>query len=778
MSFEHTSRLRRRYLLGVILVLLLSFGLRSIDILKLPVFLDEAIHIDWARQVLRGETFIGLRNNKWLYPIVLSPFNLTGPESLWLARTASALIGMVTTTTVIALGYEVSSRRTGLLAGLIYSVLPFAVFHERQALVDPLLVAFCALVTLAVVRVARRPGAAALVLLGVSLAGAYATKVAALPYFALPALAIVLLGRSWRNRSRALLLSFVPIGAASAAIALLYQQGAQHNMLPAAIYQIDVGNFAAAETASGPALSRLGSDLTAYGEILILYVGWGMLALIVLAGLGALRGRHPRETAFLLIPALGFVLLPVLASRPAGGLAPRYLLSTAAPLAILAALGLSAARALLETIRRTSWLLVVCLVPALWFDARLILTPRSVKLTSMDAIQYQTGDPSGYGRDEIAAIILDAWRARASGSIDVLIAGSWEQIAAYLGPRVGSVQSLHAGQLDQRQSLAEWLARGDRVFVVEGNPDTTVPDRPHGARLELISSFDSGSGPLRLFEVIGAEGNLAADIYTHLGPDSGRLSADYAFLAADPGLTGSQLIIFPPSHAEALQSVISAEIFSLAPSSWPAQPENIQAAFPSSAQDSPAQRINLILVDETVTDPTRSVQLAFQQEFYYVSEAWFGLLHRQEYVTGPLVPALSPTRIQYQGGIELSEGAVVDAQTSPGSYVRMALAWRTPVQIADSFSVFVHLVDGQGMLRAQHDGIPGAGLFPMSSWASGQTIVERFAIFIPTDIPPGEYEVRVGIYAPGSGLRLPIVAAPEAGPDYAIVGRITVAAGP
>lgn len=777
MSFEHTSLQRRRYLLGVILVLLLAFGLRSIDILKLPVFLDEAIHIDWVRQVLRGETFIGLRNNKWLYPIVLAPFNLTGPESVWLARTLSALIGIGTTAAVIALGREVSSRRAGLLAGLIYSMLPFAVFHERQALVDPLLVAFCTLATLAAVRIARRPGAAMLVLLGLSLAGAYVTKVAALPYFALPAAAILLLGPGWRNRSRAFLLSLVPTSAASAAIALLYQQGAQHNMLPAAIYQIDVGNFAAVETASGPALSRLGSDLTAYGETLILYVGWGVLALIALAGLGALRGRHPRETAFLLTPALGFVLLPILASRPAGGLAPRYLLSTAAPLAVLAALGLDAARTLLGTIRRVDWLLLLCVIPALWFDARLILMPRSVKLPLMDTAQYQTGDPSGYGRDAIAVKILDAWRAQAGGSVDVLISGSWEQIAAYLGPRVGSVQPLHPDQADQRRSLAEWLVRGDRVFVVGGDSDSSVLDRPHDARLELIGSFDSGSGPLRLFEVTGAEDALAADIYAHLGPDPERLSADYALLAADPGLTGSQLIIFPPSHAEAFQSAINDEVFSFAPSIWPAQPQDIQAALPLFAQESSAQRINLILVNETVTDPTRSVQLAFQQEFYYVSEAWFGLLHRQEYVTGPLEPALSPTRIQYQGGIELSEVAVVDAQTSPGSYVRMALAWRTPVQIADSFSVFVHLVDGQGTLGAQHDGIPGAGLFPMPSWAPGQTIVERFAILIPADMPLGEYEVRVGIYAPGSGLRLPIVAAPEAGPDYAIVGRITVAAG-
>ena len=97
------------------------------------------------------------------------------------------------------LGFEVGGRRlawkTGLLAGLVYALLPMAVFHERQALADPLLAMLTLLATLLARRVADRPRTWLALLMGLTLAGAYLVKISALLYMVVPILAVALFSR-------------------------------------------------------------------------------------------------------------------------------------------------------------------------------------------------------------------------------------------------------------------------------------------------------------------------------------------------------------------------------------------------------------------------------------------------------------------------------------------------------------------------------------------------------------------------------------------------------
>ena len=62
----------------------------------------------------------------------------------------------------------------------------------------------------------------------------------------------------------------------------------------------------------------------------------------------------------------------------------------------------------------------------------------------------------------------------------------------------------------------------------------------------------------------------------------------------------------------------------------------------------------------------------------------------------------------------------------------------------------------------------------MTSWKPDESIIDRFAIHLPLDAPAGEYEVWTGIYHPESGIRLHVAEGIDAGPDFVIVGRVTV----
>jgi hypothetical protein len=157
-----------------------------------------------------------------------------------------------------------------------------------------------------------------------------------------------------------------------------------------------------------------------------------------------------------------------------------------------------------------------------------------------------------------------------------------------------------------------------------------------------------------------------------------------------------------------------------------------------------------------------------------VDHAWFGYLHRLSYVTGPADPDMASIGALYEGVIELMSGSILDIEAAPGGAVRMALTWRSPVEVQDSFRVFVHVVDAEGAVWAQRDAVPGDGLLPMPSWQPGEAVVDRFAIRLPPDIPHGTYEVRIGLYYPESGIRLAATEGLVIGPDYVVLGSVTI----
>ncbi len=87
--------------------------------------------------------------------------------------------------------------------------------------------------------------------------------------------------------------------------------------------------------------------------------------------------------------------------------------------------------------------------------------------------------------------------------------------------------------------------------------------------------------------------------------------------------------------------------------------------------------------------------------------------------------------------------------------VRIVLYWQALGSSETASTVFVHLVDETGTLRAQRDQIPGAGAYPTTSWVKGEYLVDVYDVEIPRGAPAGEYAIQIGMYDPASGARLP-----------------------
>ncbi len=72
----------------------------------------------------------------------------------------------------------------------------------------------------------------------------------------------------------------------------------------------------------------------------------------------------------------------------------------------------------------------------------------------------------------------------------------------------------------------------------------------------------------------------------------------------------------------------------------------------------------------------------------------------------------------------------------------------------ESYKVFVHLLDANGVPRAQADVIPLNGARPTWSWRPGEIVTDEIALKIPVDLPAGTYRLTTGLYNELSGKRL------------------------
>ena len=76
--------------------------------------------------------------------------------------------------------------------------------------------------------------------------------------------------------------------------------------------------------------------------------------------------------------------------------------------------------------------------------------------------------------------------------------------------------------------------------------------------------------------------------------------------------------------------------------------------------------------------------------------------------------------------------------------------------INSGYTVFVHLLDDSGALRAQRDTIPADGNRPTTGWLPGEVISDTIVLPVPADAAAGTYRVAVGMYRALDGRRLPV----------------------
>jgi 4-amino-4-deoxy-L-arabinose transferase-like glycosyltransferase len=108
--------------------------------------------------------------------------------------------------------------------------------------------------------------------------------------------------------------------------------------------------------------------------------------------------------------------------------------------------------------------------------------------------------------------------------------------------------------------------------------------------------------------------------------------------------------------------------------------------------------------------------------------------------------------------IELAAYRLSEDVLEADRILRLTLYWQAVGQMDRDYTVFTHLIDSSNRIWAQHDSQPQGGQHPTSHWVEGQVVVDEHELILALadNMPPGEYEIEVGMYDWESGERLTV----------------------
>lgn len=136
---------------------------------------------------------------------------------------------------------------------------------------------------------------------------------------------------------------------------------------------------------------------------------------------------------------------------------------------------------------------------------------------------------------------------------------------------------------------------------------------------------------------------------------------------------------------------------------------------------------------------------------------WLGRKRLALYRTPTQTPALRREQLLAVFGdspeesLTLLSAALPQTAVAAGDVLPLELTWQTNVPPANDYRLSVRLVNRQGDIFAQSDWPPLATAGPPSTWPPGQPVSDRRGLWLPPDIPPGQYGLQFVVYHPGSG---------------------------
>ena len=106
----------------------------------------------------------------------------------------------------------------------------------------------------------------------------------------------------------------------------------------------------------------------------------------------------------------------------------------------------------------------------------------------------------------------------------------------------------------------------------------------------------------------------------------------------------------------------------------------------------------------------------------------------------------------------------LEGELMPGGELVVTLYWEALRPPDSDYTVFVHLIDGQGTMLSGHDDRPMMGRYTTLAWQPGHSVSDEHRISFPAASQAAEYQLRIGLYIAETGDRLGVSDSPWVAP--------------
>ncbi len=210
---------------------------------------------------------------------------------------------------------------------------------------------------------------------------------------------------------------------------------------------------------------------------------------------------------------------------------------------------------------------------------------------------------------------------------------------------------------------------------------------------------------------------------------------------------GDAIITIAPNQVEtfAYYHRSGAEVFPL-PHTRPLDPAETAAALNSVAANH--TRLFVLFWGDAQADPAHFVENWLNSHTFTAGDTWYGQVRLATYaVAAPAAVPSVRSGARFGAHVSLLGYSLPSATLKPGDILQLTLFWQTDAALDTRYKVFVHLyADPDQPPVAQQDGEPGGGLAPSNTWATGATIADNHGVLVPGDLPPGRYQLMIGLY--------------------------------
>ncbi len=132
--------------------------------------------------------------------------------------------------------------------------------------------------------------------------------------------------------------------------------------------------------------------------------------------------------------------------------------------------------------------------------------------------------------------------------------------------------------------------------------------------------------------------------------------------------------------------------------------------------------------------------------------------------------------VRFENGAQLLGYAIENETITAGKPLHLTLYWQTDIPITGTYKVFTHLLgevwnaETGNFLWGQQDNEPVNGKRPLSTWRTGELIVDSYAMPTALNGVNGRYTLEIGLYNPVTGIRL----LTEDGSDHILLSPIEI----